>query len=596
MRISLIFLIVLIFLGTSCTKEHDLMDVDEEELTPITNVEVSSLIVSIGEDKPFSCIINGKEYFSEETGILLLNNILLEKEGNSILVKSDGHFDEVRYVVPSLGAHLFLEVQLTETDNTNTGGFVKKVYGFDTKEGGTISAFKIDIKIEPNTFLDAQGDAYDGKANIFFYSLFNTAYITNIRSFPQIHFVEDRKDNIFNLYGGVNIVVMDESMNPLFVKEGFSVDIDFDAFSTIFDVPNILEIRYFDEHMGVWQNSEKAEKGEEKWKTTISDLGIIAWGISYESRPAEARLVTDEGVPIPNKFVWLSTGAYETATNIAFSDSEGKIRVHVPVGNDFSLSTVKSASNPPTTFKNYSIVGSGAEELIKLDDFVLNSEDFQVYTGNVVGCHGDVIKQSAIITNSPKEFGTSKYISYVFSDENGMYNFAFPKDNINEIKFSAFDVVANLESSKYFVSNIDEQAVDFGNLLVCVDLEYFINYSIEGKQYTYAFDGDYSSILLGPQYESTFTANAVSGASENNRTSFTIEHSWDLQLNSSYEIKDLAIKLNNSQDSYTFVCNSDCSHSVFISRITTDYYEGLLKHTDSSNSQVIIGAFRIPRQ
>ena len=112
MRFTSIYLLCLAFCIFSCSKEHDIITIEEEPFEPATHVEVASLVISLKDNLSFSCKINGQEYFGED-GVLLIEKLLLDKVGNSVLIQAEGYFDEVRYIIPSLGARMYIEVEMS---------------------------------------------------------------------------------------------------------------------------------------------------------------------------------------------------------------------------------------------------------------------------------------------------------------------------------------------------------------------------------------------------------------------------------------------------------------------------------------------------
>lgn len=455
----------MIMFGNSCTKEHDMIHIEEEPFIPIVNVEVESLVVSIGEDIPFSCLINNQIYTSEGSGILLIEKLILDKSGSSVLIQSDGYYDEIRYVIPSLNSNMHIEVTLTSIiPNSN---ITKEIEGFNAKEGGTIDVYRSEISFEPNSLIDATGVTYEGEVNVFATDIFNGAYSFSIRRFPQNSFIEDRRHMTLNIVGGYNLLLRDEMMNPLYLKEGSSANIKFNYNGTpSIPIPDVLKMMTYDVDSDDWISMGSAEKDGEEWKGEIDNFGIITWGVEHESRIAELKLVTEEGVKVPNKFVWLYTDL-ETPFSMSFSDSDGNIRINVPVGVEFSIRTIERKLPHPVLSKEYSIVGSGIEEFLLLDDIKLPSEYYQVYSGSVIGCNSDVILNSAIIGKGPIDFGVNRHNAYIFSDENGILDFAYPIVNSDQIVMRAYNFDLKHTSQEYFIDNNDDVAIDFGDLKVC---------------------------------------------------------------------------------------------------------------------------------
>ncbi len=466
MKNSIILCFTILLLGISCSKEHDMTHIEEEPFTPITKLEIESLIISVGEDIPFSCTIDNQTYTSLGGGTLLLKNISLERQGNSVLVQSDGYFDEIRYVIPRLGAHMHLEVALSRLKLN--AGYCRELDGFNAKEGGRISGFSIDIDIEPNVIVDESGEIFEGEVNVFACNVFDGAYVSNIRRFPHNQYVENGVSKNQNIGGGLNIVLLDNSDNRLYLKKGMTANLQFKVQSAEqLGIPDKMDMMYYDFDNDDWKDMGTVEKEGEYWSGTVNNLGLIVWGTTYETRVAKIKLMTDEGVVVPNKYVWLFT-ELSTPHSLAFSDDEGYIKINVPIGAEFWMRTLELNGANVVKSQEYEIVGNGQEDIIELEDFVLNSEFYQIYNGNVIDCDDKVVSNSAIIMEGfSVSFNKPSFLNYIFSNDVGEFNFAQTKTNVNPFKMKAFNFETDQISPENNVFNFEENIVDFGSLLLC---------------------------------------------------------------------------------------------------------------------------------
>lgn len=579
----------IIFLGISCTKEHDIVDIDEEPFTPVSNIELGTLVVTVNIDEPFTCTINDQVYSNDRPGVILIENLLLKKEGNLILIKSDEYFDETRYVIPSLGAHAYLEVDMTRLNS---------LANFNAKEGGAISLSRLEIEIAPNMIVDAQGNPYEGEVNVALKNTFSGAYSSQIRKFPQNLKTINDELTLLHFLDGYDLEIADQMMNPLFVKEGFSASFKIKIRDeTNQTIPDILEMRHFDNEKSTWEKIGSVEKNGDWWTGTIYDFGKINVGTPYNCRPAQVKLITEEGLIVPNKFVLLTLGT-STPFSLGFSDNEGNIRIHIPLDKEFSLATLeRNAMLDPIKYQKYDIVNMDDEELLILDDFVLNSEEYQRYTGFINDCNGQLIKESAFILEDAKDiFSISEFTSYFFSNEEGFYDFARPKNSSEFRTVRSLDISTNTQSIEYSIPNNVEYNVDFENFPICNEFETYITYKIEENIYTYVFNSNYTSTFLDPNYASYFSADALNNSSESSQITFTIEHGSVFYTQSTHQIKDMKIRFENGPSNFSFDCTEDCNHLLVIKNITNEYIEGIIKYTDDTNEQITVGTFRLPKQ
>ncbi len=584
MKISIIFFFAIIFLAQSCTKEHDMMHIEEEPFTPISYIETKSLVISLFRDIHFSCVINDQEYFSDDPGILILEDLLLKKEGNVIIIKSEGYYDELRYIIPSSGARLYLEVRMNEQ---------KYFEGFDAKEGGTIVINDIEISFDPNTIVDADGNEYEGEVKASANHTRSELYFTLSRSFTQNKFMLNGKNHTLNLLGGVDIILFDELLNPLFLKKDATVEFSFKVHTSENNViPDNLEVLLYDNEEEVWQRIAQANKDGERWYGNLSDLGRLIWGVPYESRLAEIKCITENGNAVVNALVFLYT-EYGNPMSIGYSDDKGILRIHVPVDESFILRSFELLCTGLFTSQEYSAVGNGVEDILMPDNFIIesfgNSQNYNVFKGNAVNCVGEIIEKSAIIL--PTRHGHN---SVIFSDKTGNFNFVFPKCSLAQVEISMLDVASNLRSNEYNYENTDEPFIDLGSVLICKEYNYFINYSINDREYPFPVKTKLTSVFNNPSYTTVFVSNLTQESGTGNQTIIFFDHDEAL-TEDTYNIKSISIKFDNVLYEYDYECASECTGTInIVQRNNYLAYEGTISHTDPVTLEVIKGAFRIP--
>jgi len=583
MRNGIVYFFALILFGISCSSEHDMVQIEEEPFVPISNVETKSLAISLSRDVHFSCVINDHEYFSEIPGILIIEDLLLKKEGNMILIKSEGYYDEMRYVIPSPGARLYLEVRMSE--HTYFGGF-------NAKEGGAIVIKDIELVFAQNSIVDAEGNDFEGEVRASAKHTRSELYVTESRRFPQNNFVLNGKNHTLNLSGGVDLMLIDDMMNPLFLKEDAMVEIGFKVFSSEGQqAPDLLEVLLYDQEDEEWKRIGHANKDGERWYGNLNELGRLIWGVPYESRLAEIKCITDIGDAVPNTFVFLYT-EYGNPMSIGFSDGEGNLRIYVPVNEPFVLRTFEFC-NSIFVSQEYSGVHDDGEEILMLENFVFESfthrHNYDVIRGEATNCMGEIIEESAIIL--PTRHGHN---SIIFSDEDGSFDFIFPKCSDPQIKLSMLDVSSNTMSNEYLFETTDEPLIELGTVLICDEYEYFINYSINDREYPFPIKAKRTTVFNNPSYTTVFVANATQQSSSDNQTVIFFDHEETL-IKGVYDIDALKINFDNVLYSYDFECNSECNGTVNIVQQNSYLaYEGIISHTDPNTLEVIKGAFRIP--
>lgn len=587
------FLVLLV----ACSEEQDFITIWEEPFEIISNVEIASLTIAVGEDIPFQCTIENQTYSSTSGEYLLLENLVLNKKGAVVLIEAEGRFDEVRYVVPSLDARLHVQVKLTRHADLTEINF--PLDGFNAALGGVIDMIRLDIEIDPNSIVDSEGELYTGDVQVFGMKLSNAAYFTHIWSFPQVLMFQDNKSRILSMLDGVNLAMYDMEMNRVHLKEGKQVSIVTKPLESESNpAPDRLEMVYFDKTSNEWVvENNFLEKDGEEWRGKSSKLELNCWGELFDSKVVEIPILTIKDVPVSNCFVSIFTDL-EVQASIGFSDQKGIFRSHVPINKDFQTSIIEIPNRENLIRrKAYSGVMSNAVEPIQLDEQIVDPDYYDTFEGVPLNCFGNTLDtENVLLTEGYEFFASSKFKQLIFPNENGRYEFATQRNKLDKRFIQIVELDGGGLSPKFEFDMEDTPIIDWGVFSICNEYDFFMNYNLIERETAFDAESNVQTEFVNPFFESIFEASAVNSVGSEDRTVIRVQHDSELETNIDYSITEFRIQNDNGESPLTFTCNGGCFYALRINVMTPEYYEGLIMTKNFSNlEEGVVGVFRVKR-
>jgi len=578
-NLSLYFTCILLLF--SCSSEFDVTEIEEEPFMSRSFVEVKSLMISTVNEVHFTCQIGGKEYVTEIPGLLILKDILLEKKYTPILIKSNGFFDELRYVMPAAGTRLMVEVYLKE-----------KTYdsGFAAQDGGVFEVGEAKLTFAPNNFVDENGQEYLGQVNISAKDQGREMYYTTSRSHIQNNFEFEGKNATLNLVGGLDYSILDESLNPLFLKEDAVIQISIGVkIPDNANTPDVLEIIYYDEVEQTWKREVPAEKEGDLWYGNIRNIGSLIWGRIYETTMASVQLKLADGSNLPFAFVTVYTAERGFPLSFGFTDRSGIFRVPVPVHSDFNVNFI-SLCRESFDAKGYTAVEASNTDIVVLDDYLVDglvsTSRNVIVRGNAVDCQAQSIVESALLIS---ESGGFKRI--FLSDNNGDFEFGHLVCRDTKLPIQIIDLKTLESSDRYDIKVKDELFVDARDLLICDPNTYFVRYFDFELEYLFSRNLRYSNLSNEPPYLTSFGASTFIGFTEYQTTIFF--EFGEERKPGTYPISSMQINFDNQTYSYTYNCDGDCDGTIKVLRVEDGFLEGLINFYDPNLTKELSGTFRV---
>lgn len=446
-----------LFSISCCTEEFDNQIIIEDDpiIPPVTNVEADLLIQVVGPSKNgilAECMINGESYTTNEEGLLLLKSILLNKKGQTITSKSEGYVEEIRYIVPSLGAKLNLTVHMTPYEE-----FAE----FDALEGGDFQILGSTFTVPPMSIVDKTGISYSGIANVKTKLRRNAVYVTLLYTYRHNLFIDEKEYKILENFGGYDFQLEDAEGNELFLMNGKNVK----AKLEIKNVTNLsnpiadeFDVMHFEKESENWTFINTATKVGDFWETELTKFGQLIWAIPTKAQLVEVRVTDDSGVPLRNTSLYTAADN-SNPTSLVQTDNDGIGRCYAPIGKPFYMQTIQHCA-PVTISIQFDPIWE-SEETIVLDDFVQSSLAREYhYEGSLEDCSGTPLPFAVLAIDR------NYYPFHIISDEDGKFEGVFLSCH-SDFEARIYDPTTNKYSEIFSFEGQEEEDYDLGTLKFC---------------------------------------------------------------------------------------------------------------------------------
>ena len=452
------FVVFALFLFSiaSCTKEFDnqiLIEGDPIIPTAI-NIEADLLINVLDRSSnglAAECIINGESYSTNAEGLLLIKSILLNIKGQTITFKADDYIEEIKYIVPSLGANLNLSVQMSKYNE-----FAE----FDAITGGEFIVGGSTFTIPPLSIVHSSSDIYSGPVKVMAFNRLSALYASLSNSYRHnLSLSEKEMLTALENYGGYDIRLEDNEGNELFLMKGKTIKATIEVKKIENnDIAEQFDVMHYDKNLEYWSLNNTALKVGDYWETSLSKFGKLMWAVPVFSQFAEVKALDTDGVPLKNTMLFVFT-EYGNPLSLFHTDNDGIGRGYIPVNSEFRIRTFQLCENPVIDQLYAPITES--ETLTVLEDFIaVSGEQVYHYKGIVEDCTGNPLPFSLV------EFDTKPYPFHIISDENGKFNGAF-LGCFSEFKTRVYNPSTNKYSAKFHFDGQEESDYDMGTLKLC---------------------------------------------------------------------------------------------------------------------------------
>ncbi len=460
---TLIFFGLFLFVGC---QENSITLVDSTETTSEPNVFRTNYFKGIIRDAHGAFIENANVVIGDEStssdinGFFQINASVLEK-GAKIQVEKEGYFKVIANVTPQQDGENIVHVILNEKSNP---------FIVNSNSASTIDYLGNKIQFEENSFIDENGEAYEGDVKVY------VRYIDpSLESISQIlpgDLLALRINNervILKSLGMLEVELYSTNNKQLNINKPAQLSIKIPD-SELTNAPDEIPFWFLNEDSAIWKEEGFGVKEGSFYIGEVNHFTL--WNCDV---PMDYVLLTGTVESISNlegRRIKVTSSALNSWRETTINKN-GMFQGLVPSNDELLIEIVY----PCNEFSSSMIVETGEEDLetiMVINDF----DDWVTIEGRMMNCNGYPVENGYAVLSWDGEF--EKVLLH--SDENGNIQTDLPKCS-NEFKLTIFDLDEERQNIQSFT--VDDDYLNFGTIEACEETVSNIKIQFEDQSVTY---------------------------------------------------------------------------------------------------------------
>ncbi|WP_127845279.1 autotransporter outer membrane beta-barrel domain-containing protein [Psychroflexus aestuariivivens] len=411
-RITLLFLLIFSFF--SCQDDDDFNPNTSEnpELRDeifknnnFGNTMQADFIGYVADDYGFnklenvSITIGNKTTTTDRNGMFIIQDANVYNNFAYIKAEKPGYISGSRVVIPKEDGFSRIMIGLIEKE-------VEK-----TISSGEISEVKFrNVKVQfSGDFVDSEGDPYEGDVDVVTRYL-SPSYGYNFNQMPGSLFAQtaSNESRILESIGMASIELYSPTGEPLNINTEHPSIIEFDVPNNINpgNLPETIELWYFDEEVGYWKEEGLATRNGDKY---IGEVSHFTWWnldlpIEYVELCFSVSPLNVDSQKLYNVYITRETSMDEQLiyTGLLSSDSDIKECGFVPKDEELKITVVARGICESETVHE-EIIGPYSTDSSENITFSEQTSNLNV-TGTVTDCEGNPLSNGYLFVNSENTF------------------------------------------------------------------------------------------------------------------------------------------------------------------------------------------------
>jgi len=457
--------------------------------------------------------VAGQTTMTNKYGFYIFNDITVKDKGVPLTASKEDYITNVGRTVPLKDKKTFYNIQLSKPDIA---------ISFNSEEGANIEQNQLSLTLQPNSFVDSRGDAYNGEilAQVKYYRPDNNRVLDEM---PGNLEGWDKTGNrvVLGSFGMVSATFYSENNEELNLGEDQTAQLSMEIPGSLLDgSPSNIPIWSLDEEFGVWIEEGKAKKEDGRYVFDVSHFSFWNCDAPFPLTELTGLVVDTDGNPVINKEVNIyfpmdnTSGSVEGGnfrTRSGFTNDEGIFSGKVPRGKDLFL----TINHETCGYVGSNAIGPFDAETANIDIVYEAPTSFYPLEGILYDCAQNPVANGLVLLYLDGEL----LVESALTDENGKFEFFNLCDNnIYEAKGIDLDNLKEANTASFEVS------ADFPSLLLtaCDDLPAFVQINSDIGNFLFTdFYTDFSSDSLlmsaenGEAYFNIYVQDVKIGAVEN---------------------------------------------------------------------------------
>lgn len=385
-NVSLIFFLIILSFA-SCRKDSITTD-----LTPIPNEPTINIETTLngfitgrnGEAIPNAAVsILNSATQTNELGFFEITGLVNEKFA-VIKVEKSGYFNQFETLIPSKNSINRTRIQLTEKGSPET---------ISSNAGGQISISQnSSVDFQANSFVDEQGNVYNGNVNI--YSFYIDPTDPDIDQFMPGNMMARNTENdlrILESFGMINVELEGDAGQKLNINKSATLTVEVPN-SIANNAPTEIPLWHFDEEKGLWMEEGNATLQNGKYVGDVEHFTFWNCDVPRTLTVIQGHVISSsEDLPI---FKVTVTNLDDNTFATSYTDNNGYFGGGVPMNVPLLLEIFDLCGD--LVFSDN--IGPFSTPAENLGDFnITSSLNIITISGTLIDCDGNPISNGQII-------------------------------------------------------------------------------------------------------------------------------------------------------------------------------------------------------
>ncbi len=267
----------------------------------ITRTFMGRVFYSFDQPLKDAIVTIGNQFtFTDENGIYIIENANVYERFAYITAEKDGFFHSSRTVIPTIGINnVDIKCQSILLTEVTTSGIQET---FENTNQGT----KIML---PGEYSDENGNDYVGDVKVYI----SRIYSEYENLIPGMYYASDQnnEERFLRPFEIFRIELEGENGERLNISEGFDAEFEITVHqNNLEDAPSLIPLWHFDETAGYWKEENQASLVDGKYIVNVNKSGVLSCSTPSETASLCLNVVDQNGDPLENYTVSLSTTNY----------------------------------------------------------------------------------------------------------------------------------------------------------------------------------------------------------------------------------------------------------------------------------------------
>ncbi len=328
MRNYLAFILLAVLVVFSSCRKDEITPTDPIFIPDNPETEVESSFFGLVKDQDGllleDALVTTEEgdQRTDENGYFSVKNARLDFDGSIIKVRKSGYYDAYRFVMPSAGTSVYVEIVMIKKESKGT---VSAAVG-----GPIIITDKSSLTFSANTIANEDGTTYNGDFEVYahFYDPYASGFVEEYPGDLRGERTSGEEVQLVS-YGMIAVELISSAGDPLNLLDGASARWEIKVDPTLNDLPQEIPLWALDETTGVWVEEGRAVLGDGVYVGAPTHFSFWNCDVPYPLVELSGTVVDQNKTPLPNVRVVITTEDGLTS-GYGITDSEGKFRGKVP--------------------------------------------------------------------------------------------------------------------------------------------------------------------------------------------------------------------------------------------------------------------------